>query len=248
MQGDRHSDRGSEVFRHSASAGFTLLELLVVVFVIGVLAALLLPVLSRAREASRATACNNNLRQLGLGSSIYGLDHNGRLPYFLDWLCTTPGDLTSGSLFPYLKNKAVYLCPTDKNAIDANAPMPAPPDIPIFQITQHLRDYSYAMNCALCHESDPSRFIAPSRTLFMMEPDLARIDYSGQVGPLYATHALSSRHNDTGHLLFADFHTERLRSQAGRRAEKSKRFWFPTDDRRGPGFNGVMDADWITDP
>ena len=225
---------------------FTLIELLVVIAIIAILAALLLPVLRSAREASRAAACGSNLHQLGLASAVYAVDNKGQLPYFLDWLYTRPGDLTSGRLFPYVKSKQVYLCPTDKIALDGNARMPAMPSGPIFGGTSHLRDYSYAMNCGLCHESDPSKFTAPARTLFMMEPDLARMDYSGQVGPQFATQTLSTRHNDRGHLLFADMHQQRIRSSLAKTLEKSRVFWFPTRDMSGVG--GMTFGAGLTDP
>lgn len=59
---------------------FTLVELLVVVALIGVLAALLLPQLGRAGERARANACRSNLRQIGLGLRLYLDDHQNRFP------------------------------------------------------------------------------------------------------------------------------------------------------------------------
>ena len=53
------------------NTGFTLVELLVVIAIIGVLVALILPAISRARESARASACQNNLRQMGIGLHIF---------------------------------------------------------------------------------------------------------------------------------------------------------------------------------
>lgn len=59
---------------------FTLIEMLVVVAILGILAALLLPVLSRAREKSYRVRCAGNLKQLGLAIQLYADDHDDQLP------------------------------------------------------------------------------------------------------------------------------------------------------------------------
>ncbi len=219
-------------------AGFTLIELLVVIAIIAILASLLLPALGKAMESGRSASCINNLRQIAVASMNYSLDERGRFPNFRTWLSTKPGDLTTGKLYTYVSAKPTYLCPTDarellskKKPAWAATAAPAGPG----NAATGKRDYSYSMSCGMCHAVDTAQFKSPGRTLLFMEPYLGANDYSGEVGPTFASHSLALRHGKHGNLIMADLHLEKPTQKEADALEKTKLFWFPTDDTTGPG-------------
>ena len=95
--------------------GFTLIELLVVIAILAILAAILFPVFQNVRENARRSACQSNLKQLGLAFTQYAQDSDEVLPMGVsagrDNLGR--GDGWAGRIYPFVRSAGVFACPDD---------------------------------------------------------------------------------------------------------------------------------------
>jgi prepilin-type N-terminal cleavage/methylation domain-containing protein/prepilin-type processing-associated H-X9-DG protein len=101
-------------------AGFTLIELLVVIAIIAILASILFPVFGRARENARRSACQSNLKQIGLGITQYVQDYDDVYPP--DDLGTSdPLKGWAGAIQTYVKSEQLFQCPSSVTSAPTGA-------------------------------------------------------------------------------------------------------------------------------
>src|SRR5215217_5690546 len=151
----------------SEKTGFTLIELLVVIAIIAILAAMLLPALSKAKVRAQTISCLNNARQLGLATMLYAGDFNDSYPYGANVKNSVPTSWTDPTawhqaLLPFLgansQGTKTYACPAER----PTEPFPTPKGVQ-FQA-------SYRANEHLFRHTDGSTYKGPLRTSQVPSP------------------------------------------------------------------------------
>ncbi len=191
--------------------GFTLIELLVVIAIIGILSALLLPVLSKAKNRGSQVTDLNNLKEQTTALNMYATDHDDIIPwpnwdngesarpgwlYTADLSAVGPGEfkVETGLFWPILHNPSLYLCPMDN------------PTALVDGVARPQQISSYAMNGAVAgFPSYPVDFtITPVKLQRMQADDCAfwetdeRHPYYFNDGANYPGEGVSTRHFEGG--------------------------------------------------
>lgn len=203
--------------RFAARPGFTLIELLAVIAIIGILAAILIPVVGRVRDAARQSGCVSNLRQISMAIQLYIEDHNGMTPPSRDENFSGGSRTIARTLFPYvgyepswfsermsgrrrLENEPnVFNCPATRME-----PIPTP-RATVFTSEPH----SYTLNSD-AHPNYEFSYGFPFHTLPEPSQGVAVFENSFYYGG--AHHYLNlyglMSHNGTSNFLFWDGHVE----------------------------------------
>lgn len=229
--------------------GFTLIELLVVIAIIAILASLLLPGLSRAKENGQSARCKSNLRQIGLGLTMYVGDHGYYPPHGdVDWASKT--NLTwFQRLLPYAGGEwtnGVFVCPLfigyarDFVGVFTGATIGLPAQGSYGYNDNGTQNSSGAGPNAQLLGLGPSSYGGSRRvneSLVLAPANMIGIGDSGGIDRLSYRNDLYTpwtRHKRSHNTVFCDGHVEQLKvGERGKKTESARRRW-NTDNEPHP--------------
>ena len=233
---------------------FTLVELLVVVAVIAVLAALLLPPLANGKRAAQTAKCSSNLRQLGLAARMYLDDHDGLAFLYKTYPYTTNGgalywfgwiqngmdgqrdfDARLGPLYEYVNGLGVEICPS----LDYRSA--------VFKLKARGAAYGYGYNvyvstnasgqprniegirnpggtALFADAAQVNNFLAPASPTHPMLEEFFYVDAGGGSGPFSYPNG-HFRHQQRANVIFIDGHVDRESPVAGSIDARLPREW-----------------------
>ena len=217
-------------------SGFTLLELLVVIAIIGILAALLLPALSAAKQKAQGISCMDNSKQMMIALHLYADDANGWLPPNPDWPTTNmwvrgemenPDDATNtlylanSKLAPYISGSIkIFKCPGDPSGhvrtYSMNQAAGTKPDPPLQAVDGPWLDgtHHHVANHPWRTYGRFSSMVAPAPSglwIFMDENQFTINDAAFAVSMTTPTEMIDwpgTYHNSSAGIAFADGHSE----------------------------------------
>ena len=178
---------------------FTLIELLVVIAIIAILAALLFPALSKARDFAKSIDCVNKLKQIGLATESYSSDNNSFLP---------PADYGAGATLRFYPNRlAQYVGAVEPISEYCKT-------YPVFICPKYVGPYPATSYCANYHvlgNAIPKKSTTVENTsaaiTFVDGTGLASLSRNNAIdGSL--DYRFSARHNNAGNVVYLDGHTD----------------------------------------
>lgn len=203
-------------FPSSRRRGFTLIELLTVIAIMGILASMLFPSFTRAREMARRSSCASNMKQLGLGMLQYVQDYDERYPKAGNWqkwgddghwvkgvnnepiAKFTSGEnyaretgrranVAGGAVFPYIKSEQIFVCPSSRDGRETGL--------------------SYSMNCVLAGQAEFA-VINSTDVVLLVDEAYPSDGFFWASDHNDASDQMTQIHNGGGNLLFVDGHVK----------------------------------------